>query len=201
MNRFLILSISLIIVFQGCDVNNDRKLNTQIAVVGGGTSGTAAAIQAARMGQEVVLINETEWFGGMLTEAGVSATDGNHQLPSGIWGEFREHIYDYYGGPDSVFTGWVSNTQFEPSVGNDILTEMIAAEPNIKVFNGWLIDSVLIEQGTLKKAWFINEAGESLSVEASVFIEATEYGDLMAKAGAEYDIHMETYDETKEEMA
>ncbi|WP_020402489.1 FAD-dependent oxidoreductase [Gracilimonas tropica] len=200
MKRLLIILISTIFTLLSCQ-KKDEVISTEIAIVGGGTSGTAAAIQAARMGQEVVLINETNWFGGMLTEAGVSATDGNHQLPSGIWGEFREHIYDYYGGPDSVFTGWVSNTQFEPSVGNDILTEMIAAETNIRVFSGWLVDSVLVEQGRLRQAWFTNEDGESLSIEASVFIEATEYGDLMAKAGAAYDIHMETYEETKEEMA
>lgn len=200
MKRLLIILISTIFTLLSCQ-KKDEVISTEIAIVGGGTSGTAAAIQAARMGQEVVLINETNWFGGMLTEAGVSATDGNHQLPSGIWGEFREHIYDYYGGPDSVFTGWVSNTQFEPSVGNDILTEMIAAETNTRVFSGWLVDSVLVEQGRLRQAWFTNEDGESLSIEASVFIEATEYGDLMAKAGAAYDIHMETYEETKEEMA
>ncbi len=200
MTRILTILTSLIFVFQGCG-NKNESIQTSIAVVGGGTSGTAAAIQAARMGQEVVLINETHWYGGMLTEAGVSATDGNHKLPSGIWGEFREHIYEYYGGPDSVFTGWVSNTQFEPSVGNYILTKMVNQETNLKVFNGWLIDSVLVEQGVLKQAWFKNDQGETLSVRASVFIEATEYGDLIAKAGADYDINMETYQETKEEMA
>jgi hypothetical protein len=30
---------------------------------------------------------------------GVSATDGNHRLPSGIWREFRQRVYDTYGDP------------------------------------------------------------------------------------------------------
>ena len=38
----------------------------------------------------------------MLTSAGVSAVDGNYDLPAGLFGEFREHLADYYGGLDSL---------------------------------------------------------------------------------------------------
>ena len=69
----------------------------------------------------------------MLSAAGVSATDGNHRLPSGIWREFRERIYAHYGGPDAVNTGWVSNTHFEPHVADRIFKEMAAAEPSLRV--------------------------------------------------------------------
>ena len=55
-----------------------------VVIVGGGTSGTAAAIQAARSGAKVLLVEEHEWLGGMLTSAGVSATDGCYKLRGGI---------------------------------------------------------------------------------------------------------------------
>ena len=58
--------------------------NVTILVVGGGVSGTAAGIQAARMGYSTLIVEETLWLGGMLTAAGVSATDGNYNLPGGI---------------------------------------------------------------------------------------------------------------------
>ena len=88
-----------------------------VVIVGGGTSGTAAAIQAARSGAKVLLVEEHEWLGGMLTSAGVSATDGCYKLRGGIWAEFRDSLEAHYGGPEALKTGWVSNVMFEPSVG------------------------------------------------------------------------------------
>ena len=44
-------------------------LKTEILIAGGGASGTAAALQAARMGRKVILVEETPWLGGMLTNA------------------------------------------------------------------------------------------------------------------------------------
>ena len=82
-----------------------------------GTGAVTAAIQSARSGAKTLYINPLLWSGGMLTSAGVSATDGNHRLHAGLWAEWRELIRQHYGGADSIFTGWVSNTMFEPSVG------------------------------------------------------------------------------------
>lgn len=36
-------------------------IQTEIAIVGGGASGVTAALQAARMGQNVVIMESTEW--------------------------------------------------------------------------------------------------------------------------------------------
>ena len=110
---FSILLISVTLSSQGQAV-----ASYDVLIVGGGASGVSAALQAARLGSKVLVVEETSWLGGMLTAAGVSAIDGNHRMPSGIWGEFRAELYAYYGGPKAVETGWVSNTLFEPSVGN-----------------------------------------------------------------------------------
>ena len=63
-------------------------IETDVLVVGGGAGGVAAAIQSARMGAKTILVVDGPWLGGMLSAAGVSATDGNHELHSGIWQEF-----------------------------------------------------------------------------------------------------------------
>ena len=55
-----------------------------VVVVGGGTGGTAAAIEAARSGAHVLVVEESPWLGGMLTSAGVSAIDGNYRLRGGL---------------------------------------------------------------------------------------------------------------------
>ena len=39
-------------------------LHTQVRVVGGGTGGIAAAIQPARLGAKVIVVEPTPWLGG-----------------------------------------------------------------------------------------------------------------------------------------
>jgi len=199
---YLSIFTALFILSTGCTgVADQVEYDADIVIAGGGTSGVAAAIQASRMGADVLLIEQTDWLGGMLTAAGVSATDGNHQMPSGLWGEFRDKLYDHYGGPDELFTGWVSNTMFEPSVGDSILKEMVATEDNLRIQYGYRLSETASEGNRLTEATFINRDGETLTIKARQFIDATEYGDLLASAGADYSIYMETQDETGEEAA
>ena len=44
-----------------------------VVIVGGGASGTAAGLQAARMGARTLIVEECDWLGGMLPAAGGSA--------------------------------------------------------------------------------------------------------------------------------
>jgi len=178
-----------------------KEITTEILIVGGGASGVCAGIQAARMGANVVLVEETHWLGGMLTAAGVSAIDGNHNLPSGLWGDFRERLYQYYGGADAVATGWVSNTLFEPHVGNSILQDMVNCESNISVIHNFWIINALKEENVLKGAEFKNDKNEQLIVHAEISIDATEYGDLLALAGCEYRLGRDSQRETGESFA
>lgn len=71
-----------------------ETLRTDVLIVGGGTGGTAAALQAARRGAQTILVSEGPWLGGMLTSAGVSAPDGNElrALQTGIWGAFLKAL-------------------------------------------------------------------------------------------------------------
>lgn len=158
-----------------------------LLVIGGGASGTMAGIQAARQGLQVIIVEETPWLGGMLTAAGVSAIDGNHQLPSGLWGEFRQKLYDYYGGPGAVSTGWVSHCLFEPSVGDSILKSMARME-NLEIFFETRWQSVERVDGKWK-VQIENEGGRQ-EIEANLLIDATELGDVMAALGVPYDLGM-----------
>jgi FAD dependent oxidoreductase len=194
-SRFCIIFFGLMWVgFNGlgqATTATGAKQTTQVLVIGGGASGTTAAIQAARMGARTVLVEATPWLGGMLTAAGVSAIDGNHRLPSGLWGEFRQRLYQHYGGPDKVSTGWVSNTLFEPAVGNQILWQMAKAEPNLKVITGYELAKVLMKRGAVQGATLVDARGQTRTITASVVIDATELGDGLAQAGVAYDIGME----------
>jgi hypothetical protein len=146
-----------------------------------------------------LIVEETPWLGGMLTAAGVSATDGNYRMPGGVWGEFRDALAAVYGGLDSLKTGWVSHVLFEPSVGNRIFNDMVSKEPNLEV---WFEASpVSFERQDGKWIALIRTAGTVKRVEATVLIDATELGDVAAQCGVPYNTGMESRDETKEPIA
>ncbi len=176
-----------------------NHFKTDVLIVGGGASGVTAAIQAARMGVKVLIVEETNWLGGMLTSAGVSAIDGNHQLPSGLWGEFRDSLRAHYGGAAALETGWVSNTLFEPSVGNRILKNMVAKQSNITVLYQTSLASIKKEE----KGWAAKVSGsKSMSnIIAKILIDATELGDVFSKVGVKYKIGMDSKHVTNEEFA
>jgi hypothetical protein len=204
MKNLLQFTILMIFLLVSCtdEKDNYEEIETDLLIIGGGASGTMAGIQAARLGVKTLIIEETPWLGGMLTAAGVSATDGNHRLPSGLWAEFRQRLYDHYGGPDAVSTGWVSNTLFEPHVGDSIFKAMAKAEPDLSILYNSTFMSVDM-QGSKVDGIMIrdNNTGKESMISAMIVIDATELGDVSAAAGVNYDIGMESRAVTGEECA
>lgn len=179
----------------------EQKYDTDVLVIGGGTGGAAAGIQAARMGVSVIIAEPTVWLGGMFSSAGVAAFDGNHNMPSGLFGEFRAQLYKVYGGPDAVATGWVSNTQFEPRIGDSIMKLMAGSEKKLKILYKHQFTKVIKNGVVISGAVFTNlENGKSVTINAKQVIDATELGDVLADAGAGYDMGMEASSETGEDM-
>ena len=178
-----------------------REQSTDVLVVGGGTSGVAAGIQAARSGVNAMIVEEGPWLGGMLTSAGVSAVDGNYNLRSGIFGEFCDSLAAHYGGWDSLKTGWVSNILFEPSVGNKIFNSMTSAENRLDVRYGLGFEKAeKLSRGW--KVYFRNPSdGKCLIVTTKILIDATELGDVAAACGAGYRVGMDSRYDTGEEIA
>ncbi|HEX3006625.1 MAG TPA: FAD-dependent oxidoreductase, partial [Bacteroidales bacterium] len=174
-------------------------LYTDILVVGGGASGTAAGIQAARMGASVILVEETTWLGGMLTSAGVSAVDGNYHLPAGLWGEFKDGLVKYYGSDTVLQSGWVSNVLFEPSAGDKVLKAIAGKEKNLSIF----YESVLKDIHREKDLWQASvKTKEGLrTIHAKLVIDATELGDVARSCGVKYDVGMDSRFVTGETIA
>jgi len=101
-----------------------------VVIIGAGTSGLAAGIQAARMGVDVAILEETDWIGGQMTAAGVSNMDEGSYPPAGIYKEFLEKIKNYYQSltpRKSIGTCYFSGEShcFEPAIGRLMLSEMI----------------------------------------------------------------------------
>ena len=172
-----------------------------ILVVGGGASGTAAGIQSARMGARTMLLEETPWLGGMLTSAGVSCVDGNNRLRSGIFGEFADSLVARYGSNEALQSGWVSNINFDPHIGQEILTNMTdACGSLLDVRRESIVTDVKGEAGD----WCVtyrDSRGRKHKVNADILIDATELGDVAKACGVDYKIGMESSAETGEAIA
>ncbi len=179
-----------------------KEITVDVLVIGGGTSGSAAGIQAARMGAKTLIVEDTPWLGGMITSAGVSAFDGNkYALGGGIFGEFRKMLEDYYGGPDKTYTGWISLTCFEPKIGKKFLHHLAEKEKFLSVWFESSMINILKKNNTVIGAVIKRKTGEEIIVYAKVTIEATEYGDVLAKAGIPYRLGRDTKKDTGEPHA
>ena len=177
-----------------------KKANTDILIIGGGASGVSSGVQAARMGANAIIVEETSWVGGMLTSAGVSAIDGNNDLPAGMWGEFKDSLINHYGSDKALQTGWVSFVQFEPSVGNKIFKSIISKEENLQL----LLNTKLQTLNRRNGKWIAqlsDNKGDNYEVAATLVIDATELGDIAKLTGVKYDIGMESRNVTKEDIA
>ncbi|QLG44781.1 FAD-dependent oxidoreductase [Costertonia aggregata] len=193
MKKLYFFSLAFLMVYYTA-----AQKKVDVLIIGGGAGGTSAGIQASRMGARVQIIEATPWLGGMLTSAGVSAIDGNHQMPSGIWGEFRQKLRNHYGGANALATGWVSHTLFEPSVGNKILQEM-ATIPNLDI----ALNAVYTKIQEKDKGWHVSyeQNGKTYSTASRILIDATEIGELLPIVGADFRLGMDSKKDTGEHEA
>ncbi|MGL4379244.1 MAG: FAD-dependent oxidoreductase [Microcoleaceae cyanobacterium] len=151
-----------------------EELTTEVLVIGAGTGGTAAAIQAARRGAKTILVSEFPWLGGMLTSAGVSAPDGNELLAfqTGLWGAFLKELNHYQADGDD--RGWVSFFNFDPRVGAEIFANWVRELPNLQWIQGENAIALLKKNNQIMGVQFPH-----LRIYAKIIIDGTELGDLL----------------------
>jgi len=164
--------------------------NYDIIIVGAGTGGSSAAIQAARMGARVLLIEDTDWVGGQMTAAAVPNMDeGGAIEDDGIYGEFISKIRQAYGSKSISTCYWSSTSKcFEPSMGQRILKEMIASS-GATLLTRTLVTGVTKSGNTVTGVTTVNGSYSAHSV-----IDATEYGDVISMSGAKYRVGNSTSD-------
>ena len=161
-----------------------------VVVVGAGTGGTAAAIQAARMGASVALVEESDWVGGQMTGAAVSTMDDKTFTRTGIYLEFITKVREYYGarGHNVNVCYWGSDTiAFEPWVGRTILMDMLKGVGGIQFYFKTRALSAKVVKNRVSEAVFV-QGGKKFTLKGKIFIDATECGDFIPLTGARYRI-------------
>jgi hypothetical protein len=159
----------------------NQTYTSDVLVVGGGTGGTAAAIQAARRGAKTILVSEFPWLGGMLTSAGVSAPDGNEleAFQTGLWGAFLQELRRRQ--PGGLDNSWVSFFSYNPQIGAEIFADWVKELPNLQWISGQVPIDVYRQGDLITGVRFADFA-----VTAKIILDATELGDLLALADIPY---------------
>jgi len=213
MPRRLIVVFAVLIMLScagGRKKQSGDLIQVDICVYGGTSAGVTAAVQAARMGKRVVIVEPGFHLGGM-TSGGLSWTDvGSPDRVASIGGLAREvyrRIGAHYGTLHSIFSdggagelgGGIdfdkpSELAFEPHVAEAVFEEL-AAEAGVDIHFGAHVIAVRVKGERLQEM----VTSERSSYRAKIFIDATYEGDLMAAAGVSYVVGREansTYDET-----
>jgi len=153
-----------------------------VVVYGDSAAAVAAAIQAKRQGLDVVLVNSTDFLGGM-TCSGLSASDIFHRdAVGGVARELYGRIGQHYG---KAYVDY-----FEPHVAQAAMDAMVK-DAGVKVFLNEQLDRSaggVSKEGTQLKS-FRTLSGKVFV--AKVFIDASYVGDLMAAAGVSYAVGRE----------
>ena len=172
-----------------------RAVGTEydVIVAGGGISGIAAALQASRMGASVLVVEPSTWIGGQATAAGVANMDDLLPTRSGIYREFIARLRRYYDqiGRSMGTSYWNARSiAFEPRIGRRKLYEMVdeARAASGRPFDILLRASVtrVERQGNTVTGVTVLYDGVEWEIKCRMLIDATEYGDVIPLASAEY---------------
>src|SRR3954470_13205445 len=96
--RIFIRSLPLLLPASDA-LSRSSEMECDVAVIGGGTGGYAAALAALRNGMRVVLTEETDWIGGQLTAQAVPPDEHRWIEEFGCtlsYRQFRDSVRDYY---------------------------------------------------------------------------------------------------------
>ncbi|MGQ9919308.1 MAG: FAD-dependent oxidoreductase [Bryobacteraceae bacterium] len=181
-----------------------REIYADVAVIGGGIGGCAAALGACRTGLRVLMTEETAWIGGQLTSQAVppdehpwiemfGCTASYRAFRNGVRRYYREHYpllprhrddprLNPGGGSVSVLT-------HEPRVALAVLHSMLQpylASGRLALFTRSVPLRADADGPVVKAVAFRDEAGAERILHARYFLDATETGELLPMTRTEY---------------
>lgn len=163
-----------------------------LIVVGGGLTGVAAAVSAAREGASVLLVEASGCLGGAISVNLVypfmrywtkdPETEQIRRLSDGIFTEMRQRQEQYI--PP------LNNTRFNPDSFMLVLDEM-CVEAGVQVLFHATLCGANAEGRQIKSILLATKAG-LMEASADSYIDATGDGDLMAFAGCDFQLGRES---------
>ncbi|CAM3569828.1 FAD-dependent oxidoreductase [Erysipelothrix urinaevulpis] len=174
-----------------------------VAIIGGGLGGVAAALAALRNGKKVFMSEESSCLGGQVTSQGVPPDEHDYIEKYGrtaSYQTYRENIRDYYkrfypltqnAQADLTLNpgnGWVSALCHEPVVSMKVLHSML----NPYILSGQLdlrfntnCIWAKMNDNTIESVGF-KQGHQEFSISAQFYLDASEIGDLLPLSQTDY---------------
>ncbi len=201
---------------------SDMTLECDIAVIGGGLGGVAAAMAACEAGMAVVLSDEYTWLGGQMTSQGVSALDEHEHIEcfggTRSYYDLRQRIRDHYqtcyatpaqmpdGAPLNPGNGWVSRLCFEPTVAGEAIEAML--RPHVEagrltILRRFIPVAAEVSDDRVNSVTVATALAPRTThpIFAKHFLDATDLGDLLPLTKTEYVTGVEARSDTDEHFA
>jgi hypothetical protein len=168
----------------------------EVAVLGGGPAGIAAAVAAARAGRRTLLIERYGFLGGMGTAAGVTNFCGlhanvygqMHRVVQGIATELLTRI-DRLGGlnaPHLIFGKILA--QAYDTAAYKIAADDLLGHHRVDILFHALGAGLVMHDASRINALMVETKAGRQAVRAEIFIDASGDGDLAAWAGARFEV-------------
>jgi hypothetical protein len=167
----------------------------EIAVLGGGPTGIAAAVAAARAGRKTLLIERYGFLGGMGTAAGVTNFCGLHanvhgegrRVVQGIASDLLARIerLDGLNAPHLVL-GKIFAQAYDTAAYKIAADDLLLAHKVDILFHA--LGAGVVMDGAIITALLVETKSGRQAVRADVFIDCSGDGDLAAWAGAPFEL-------------
>jgi ribulose 1,5-bisphosphate synthetase/thiazole synthase len=162
---------------------------TDVLVIGGGPSGTAAAIAASRTGAETYLVERYNhlgglWTGGLvlplLSTHAIDKQNKKRQVIFGIGGEMSKRLADLGMSINE------ENPTVDPEAAKYVLEEMIREAGVKMLYHTWCANVIM--DGEIIKGVILESKSGRMAILAKVVIDCTGDGDVFNLAGDSYDV-------------
>lgn len=168
----------------------------EVAVLGGGPAGIAAAVASARAGRRTLLIERYGFLGGMGTAAGVTNFCGlhanvfgeMHRVVQGVASDLLARI-DRLNGLNAphLVLGKIMAQAYDTAAYKIAADDLLTSHNVDILFHALGAGAVMRDNGRIDALMVETKAGRRAIV-ASIFIDCSGDGDLAAWAGAPYEV-------------
>ncbi|MBN2309901.1 MAG: FAD-dependent oxidoreductase [Candidatus Hydrogenedentes bacterium] len=176
----------------GMPAGGAQTLEADVCVVGGGSGGVGAALAAARMGADVVLVEKNQMLGGTSTCAWVHTWEpsrGCRGIPQDVWKVMKEDpaaslAEDYEASLQRVGGVWLP---WEPWGFQWAVTRLLEETGKCRVLYNATFFDVEMDGGRIESV-LCTFAGGLVKVRAPIVIDCTADGNVCVAAGCDYRI-------------
>lgn len=170
-----------------------QTMEVDVAVLGAGTAGLCAAIEAAREGKKVVLVEGTDRLGGVMSVCQGMPLGCGYPCQKSVGGIFKEYIDKLMAqDPPAAWIRLLENSPYgwdvyyNQDIAMSLFYEMLE-DAGVHLILRAYTGEVMMDGDKVAGIEYHDMTGTSL-IQAEIYLDCTGNGDIAARAGVPYEI-------------